>query len=86
MLGLMINTNPTPIADAVLETTAEQVGIHQAYMQQQRLNGYAHTMEHAVHQKATFDQRLLAKFPWEVLFKRGHSVQIRVRYIDNRMT
>src|ERR1700676_954053 len=55
MLGLVINTNPTPIADAVLETTAEQVGIHQVYTQQQRLDGYAHTMEHAAHRKATFD-------------------------------
>jgi hypothetical protein len=47
MLGLVINTKPTPIEDATSETTTEQVHIHQAYTQQQRLDGYAHTMEHA---------------------------------------
>jgi hypothetical protein len=76
MLGLVINTNRTPIVDAALATTAAQIGIHQAYTQQQCLNGYTHTMEHAAHQKAIFDRQLLAKFPWEVLFKAGQLVQV----------
>ena len=49
MLGLVINTNPTPISDAVLETTTEQVGVHQAYTQQQCLDGYAHMMDRVHH-------------------------------------
>jgi hypothetical protein len=76
MLGLVINTNPTPISDAVLETTTEQVGVHQAYTQQQHLDGYAHTMEHAARRKTAFDKRLLAKFLREVLFEPGQLVQV----------
>jgi hypothetical protein len=73
VLRLVINTNCTPIVDAALATTAEQIGIHQAYTQQQRLDGYAHTMEHAAHRKAIFDRWLLAKFPREVLFNQANS-------------
>jgi len=76
MLGLVINTNPTPTTDAVAPTTAEQIGIHQAYTQQQRLDGYAHTIEHAARRKGAFDKRLLAKFPREVIFKTGQLVQV----------
>jgi len=76
MLGLVINTNPTPATDAVAPTTVEQIGIHQAYVQQQRLDGYAHTIEHATRHKGTFDRRLLAKFPREVIFEPGQLVQV----------
>ena len=76
MLGLVINTNPTPTADTVTPTDTEQIGIHQAYVQQQRLDGYAHTIEHAVRRKGTFDKRLLAKFPREVIFTPGQLVQV----------
>jgi hypothetical protein len=76
MLGLIINSNPTLIADATSETTAEQVHIHQTYTQQQHLDGYAHTMEHAAHQKTAFDRRLLAKSRQEVLFELGQLVQV----------
>jgi hypothetical protein len=76
MLGLVINTNRTPIADATHPTTVEQVGVHQAYVQQQRLDGYAHTMEHAARRKSAFDKRLLAKFPREVIFEPGQLVQV----------
>jgi hypothetical protein len=76
MLGLMINTNRTLIVDATSPTTVEQVGVHQAYVQQQCLDGYAHTMEHAAQRKSAFDKRLLAKFPREVIFEPGQLVQV----------
>jgi hypothetical protein len=76
MLGLVINTNPTPTTDAVTPMDTEQIGIHQAYVQQQRLDGYAHTIEHAVRRKGTFNKRLLAKFPREVIFTPGQLVQV----------
>jgi hypothetical protein len=76
MLGLVINTNPTPATDAVAPTMVEQIGIHQAYVQQQRVDGYAHTIEHAARRKGAFDRRLLAKFPREVIFKPGQLVQV----------
>jgi hypothetical protein len=76
MLGLVINTNPTPFADATAPTTTEQIGVHQAYVQQQRLDGYTHTIEHAARRKGAFDRRLLAKFPREVIFAPGQLVQV----------
>ena len=76
MLGLVINTNPTPAPEVVTPTTVEQIGIHQAYVQQQRLDGYAHTVEHAARRKSAFDRRLLAKFPKEVIFEPGQLVQV----------
>ena len=76
MLGLVINTNPTPAIDTIAPTTVEQIGIHQAYVQQQHLDGYAHTIEHAARRKGAFDRQLLAKFPREVIFKTGQLVQV----------
>jgi len=76
MLGLVINSNPTPIADSSQPTTEEQIGVHQAYMQQQRLDGYAHTMEHAEWRKKAFDRQLLSQAPRVVIFEKGHLVQV----------
>jgi hypothetical protein len=76
MLGLVINTNLTLAPDVVIPTTDEQVGIHQAYVQQQHLNSYAHTIEHVARHKGTFDRKLLAKFPREVIFESGQLVQV----------
>ena len=76
MLGLVINTNPTPATDSTLPTEAKQAGIHQAYVQQQRLDGYTHTMEHAERQKNAFDKRVLAQSPGVVTFEKGQLVQV----------
>jgi hypothetical protein len=76
MLGLVINTNPTPTKNSILPTEAEHVGIHQAYVQQQRLDGYAHTMEHAERRKNAFNKRVLAQSPGVVTFKKGQLIQV----------
>jgi hypothetical protein len=76
MLGPVINTNPTPTTDATAPTTTEKIGIHQAYVQQQHLDGYTHTIEHAVRRKGAFDKRVLARFPKEVIFMPGQLVQV----------
>ena len=55
---------------------AEQVGIPQAYVQQQRIDGYAHTMEHAERRKNAFDKRVLAQSLGVVTFKKGQLVQV----------
>ena len=47
-----------------------------AYVAQQRLDGYAEAVAHALKRKATFDRRVLAKNPGEVIFSKGNLVQI----------
>jgi len=76
MLGLVINTNPTPIKDISRPTMEEQIRIHLAYTQQQHLDGYAHTMEHAEQRKNVFNRRLLTRAPGVVTFEKGHLVQV----------
>ena len=46
MLGLVINTKPTPQSEVVLPNTEADASIHRAYIQQQALDRYAHTVEH----------------------------------------
>ena len=47
-----------------------------AYVAQQRLDGYAEAVAHALRRKSTFDKRVLAKHPGEVTFSKGQLVQI----------
>lgn len=76
MLGLVINTKPTPQTEVVLPSTETDISIHRAYIQQQALDGYAHTVEHATRRKAAFDKRVTARHPREVTFKVGDLVQV----------
>jgi hypothetical protein len=43
---------------------------------QQRLDGYAEAVAHALKRKAAFDRRVLTQSPGEVIFSKGHLVQI----------
>ena len=56
MLGLVINTKPTPQSEVILPNTEADTSIHRAYIQQQALDEYAHTVEHATHRKVAFDR------------------------------
>ena len=47
-----------------------------AYVAQQRLDGYAEMVAHAIKRKAVFDKRVLARKPGEVIFRKGQLVQI----------
>ena len=76
MLGLVINTKPTPQSEVILPNTKADVSIHRVYIQQQALDGYAHTVEHVTHHKAAFDRRVKARHPREVTFKVGDLVQV----------
>jgi hypothetical protein len=46
-----------------------------AYIEQQRLDGYAHILSHAHKRKLAFDRKLLNRAPREVIFKAGQLVQ-----------
>ena len=76
LLGLVINTSPTPIDQAATEPTMEEVNTQMAYVNQQRFDGYAHTVDHALRRKATFDKQVLGRSPREVVFKAGDLVQV----------
>ena len=47
-----------------------------AYVEQQRLDGYAHISSHAHRRKLAFDRKVLAQAPREVIFKAGQLVQV----------
>ena len=47
-----------------------------AYVTQQRLDGYAEMVAHAIKRKSTFDKRVLGRKPGEVVFHKGQLVQI----------
>jgi transposase InsO family protein len=76
MLGLVVNTKPTNLNTAVLPITEPDTALQMAYVAQQRLDGYAEAVAHALKRKTAFDRRVLAQGPGEVTFSKGHLVQI----------
>jgi hypothetical protein len=76
MLGIVINTKPTDLDHSILPTTETDTALQMAYVAQQRLDGYAEAVAHAIKRKATFNKRVLAQRPGEVTFSKGQLVQI----------
>ena len=76
LLGLVINTPATGIVATSEPVTAEDAATQMAYIAQQRLDGYAEMVAHALKRKTAFDKRVLAHKPGEVIFSKGHLVQI----------
>ena len=76
MLGLVINTKPTGLGQATLPATEADTALQMAYVAQQRLDGYAEAVAHAIRRKSTFDKRVLARQPGEVVFIKGQLIQI----------
>ncbi|KAG6839111.1 hypothetical protein C0991_005716 [Blastosporella zonata] len=76
LLGLVVNTPKTDIAHASSVLRADDVNLQLAYAGQQRLDGYAATVHHAIKRKATFDKRVLAETKNKVVFKAGNLVQV----------
>jgi transposase InsO family protein len=76
LLGLVINTNRTPVDEAAMEPTAENIALQMAYVGQQRLDGYSQMVDHAHKRKAEFDAKVQSRAPREVIFKAGWLVQV----------
>ena len=76
MLGLVVNTKPTDTNDSTLPVTNNDTTSQMAYVAQQRLDGYAEAVAHALKRKRTFDKKVLSQKPGEVIFSEGHLVQI----------
>ncbi|GLB38087.1 putative retrotransposable element Tf2 155 kDa protein type 1-like [Lyophyllum shimeji] len=82
LLGLVINTNRTPHDIATHEPTATDIAVQMAYMDQQRVDGYASIVDHAQERKAKFDRKVMGRAPKEVVFKAGQLVQVYRNDLD----
>jgi hypothetical protein len=83
LLGMVVNTKATPVnISAVKEVRKEDMTNQMAYVAQQRLDGYAAAVKHAVNRKAVFDKRVLARKPGEVVFRPGQLVQVYRNDLD----
>jgi len=52
------------------------IDTHMTYAAQQRLDGYAEVVQHAIQQKTAFDRRVKASRAGVVEFKKGQLVQV----------
>jgi len=76
LLGLVVNTKPTNIAQSTTPVSEADVTTQMAYVAQQRLDGYAEAVAHALRRKRAFDKRVFAQNLGEVTFSKGQLVQI----------
>ena len=76
LLGLVVNTPPTGTPTITEPMSTDDVTTQMAYVAQQRLDGYAEMVAHAIRRKAVFDKRVLSRHPGEVIFHKGQLVQI----------
>lgn len=82
LMGLVVNTPRTPVQVAVAPLELEDVALQMAYASQQRLDGYAQIVDHAVARKAAFDKMVLRRAPREVIFRAGQLVQVYRNDLD----
>lgn len=75
LLGQVINTPRTDIANCTSALRMSDTNIHMAYVAQQHLDRYEATVQHAAKRKAVFDNRVLSHSPREVIFTKGQLVQ-----------
>ena len=76
LLGLVVNTVNTPLEASASVLTPSEVDNHLTYAAQQRLDGYAEAVRHAIRRKATFDKRVQQSRAGVVTFQKGQLVQV----------
>ncbi|GAV99844.1 retrotransposon-like family member (retr-1) partial [Lentinula edodes] len=76
LLGAVVNTRQTPVAEAASVLPIQDVAVQAAYVAQQQLNGYNAFMNHALKRKSAFDRKVLKKGGKEVVFWKGDLVQV----------
>ncbi len=82
LLGLVINTPRTPLADSSSVLKASEVNTQIAYVAQQRLDGYEAAILHALKRKEAFDRRVKNSRAGEVVFETGQLVQVYRNDLD----
>jgi hypothetical protein len=76
LLSLVVNTKPTPLEVSSLVPMPQDFETHMAYTAQQRLDGYAKAIQHAMDRKTRFDRRVPESKEGEVTFEKGNLVQV----------
>lgn len=76
LLSLIVNTTPTPLAVSSSMPALQDFDTHMAYAAQQRLDGYAEAVRHAMDRKTRFDRRVLESREGVITFEKGDLVQI----------
>ena len=76
MLGLVVNTKPADPSNITQPITEADTTLQMAYVAQQRLDGYAEAVAHALKRKSAFDKKVFSRKPGEVVFSKGQLVQI----------
>ena len=76
LLSLIVNTTTTPLEASSSMPTHQDFDMHVAYAAQQRLDGYAEAVRHAINRKTRFDRQVLDSKEGEVTFEKGELVQI----------
>ena len=76
LLGLVVNTSKTPLEVSSSFLPPSDIDIHMTYAAQQRLDGYAEAVQHAVQRKTAFDRRVKASKGGVVEFQTGQLVQV----------
>jgi len=76
LLGLPVNSKPTDNPEDIEPPSEEEVAIHLALTEQQRLDGYSAIVDHAAKRKQRFDSKVLKRKPGNVTFKPGDLVQV----------
>jgi transposase InsO family protein len=82
MLGLVVNTKPADLSNTVLPITENDTAFQMAFVAQQRLDGYAEAVKHALKKKVAFNRKVLGQKPGEVVFSKGNLVQIYRNDLD----
>jgi hypothetical protein len=85
LLGQVINTPHTDLANSTSITRSLDINTHMAYVGQQQLDGYDAIVRHAIKRKATFDKQVLARSPREVIFTPGQLTQFYHSGIHNSL-
>ena len=76
LLGLVANTSKTPLEVSSLFLPPSDIDMHMTYAAQQRLDGYAEAVHHAMQHKAAFNRRVTKSRAGVVEFKKGELVQV----------
>jgi hypothetical protein len=76
MFGMIVNSRDEPNPENITKTTEHDIALHLAYVEQQRLDGFSATVDHAASRKKAFDRKVLKRAPKEVIFKKGDLVQV----------
>jgi hypothetical protein len=76
LLGSIVNSGDEPNPEDITKPTENNIALHLAYVEQQRLDSYSEMVNHAIKRKQIFNRKVLRRAPREIIFKTGDLVQV----------